>query len=347
MSRTNVTVEGERFLINGRPTYEGREYLGSRVEGLLMNSRMVQATFDDENPETRQLWAYPDTGEWDPDRNVREFVAAMPEWHDHGLLAVTLCLQGGCPQGYCKDQPWINTAIAPDGSLKSSYTERLKRIFEQADVLGMVVILGIYYFGQDEHIQDESGVIAGVENTAKWVLSQGYTNVMIEIANECDIPRYEHEILQPHRIHELIERVRDIHHDGRRLLVGTSYKGGAVPSEQVVASSDAVFLHGNGVDDPARISGMVNQVRSLATYRPMPILFNEDDHFAFDQPDNNMMAALRSYASWGYYDGGPGSGGHHAVSDYVEGYQNVPVNWGINTPVKRAFFDKLKEVTGV
>lgn len=347
MTQTQITVEGDQFLINGRPTYEGREYRGSRIEGLLMNSRMVQATFDDENPRTRQLWAYPDAQVWDPERNVGEFLAAMPEWRAHGLLAVTLCLQGGCPQGYCQEQPWINTALAPDGSLKPAYRERLARILKQADDLGMVIILGIYYFGQDERLDDEAAVVAGVDNTIRWILEQGHGNVLIEVANECDVPRYEHQILQPSRIHELVERVRDLHHDGRRLLVGTSYRGGSIPSEQVVAASDVILLHGNGVDDPAQITRMVDQTRALATYRPMPILFNEDDHFAFDQADNNMLAAVRGYASWGYYDGGPGSGGHHAVGDYGEGYQNVPVNWGINTPVKRAFFDKLREVTGV
>jgi hypothetical protein len=327
MPQTQVTIEGDRFLINGQPTYEGREYHGSRIEGLLMNSRMVQAIFDDENPQTRHLWAYPDTQMWDPERNVQEFLAAMPEWRAHGLLAVTLCLQGGCPQGYCQEQPWVNTALAPDGSLKPSYAERLARILEQADHLGMVVILGIYYFGQDERLDDEAAVIAGVDNTVRWILEQG--------------------ILQPPRIHELVERVRDLRHDGRRLLVGTSYRGGSIPSERVAAASDVILLHGNSVDDSAQITRMVEQTRTLATYRPMPIIFNEDDHFAFDQPDNNMLAAVRSYASWGYYDGGPGSGGHHAIGDYGEGYQNVPVNWGTNTPVKRAFFDKLREVTGV
>ena len=78
----------------------------------------------------------------------------------------------------------------------------------------------------------------------------------------------------------------------------------------------------------------------------MPIVFNEDDHFDFEQPANNMLAALASYASWGYFDPGQGAGGRGAKGDYVEGYQNVPVNWGINTPRKRAFFDLVREVAG-
>ena len=39
------------------------------------------------NPETVAQWAYADTGKWDAERNTREFIAAMPEWRRHGLLA--------------------------------------------------------------------------------------------------------------------------------------------------------------------------------------------------------------------------------------------------------------------
>ncbi len=61
-----------------------RRWNDQRIEGLLLNSRMVQATFDDLNPQTRGMWAYPDTGVWDADRNLREFLAAMPIWRQHG-----------------------------------------------------------------------------------------------------------------------------------------------------------------------------------------------------------------------------------------------------------------------
>src|SRR5687767_8616007 len=59
--RTTVSIQGDAFHINGRPTYEGRTWNGKKIEGLLLNSRMVQATFDDLNPETVGKWAYPDT----------------------------------------------------------------------------------------------------------------------------------------------------------------------------------------------------------------------------------------------------------------------------------------------
>ena len=43
--KTTVGIAGEKFLINGEPTYKGRTWQGYPVEGLLMNSRMVQGIF--------------------------------------------------------------------------------------------------------------------------------------------------------------------------------------------------------------------------------------------------------------------------------------------------------------
>lgn len=143
--KTEVSIQGEDFYINGRPTYAGRTWNGHRIEGLLLNARLVQGIFDDLNPQTVARWKYPDTGRWDADRNTREFIAAMSEWRKQGLLAFTLNLQGGSPEGYSHGQPWINSAFRPDGSLRPDYFARLRRILDQADDLGMVVILGYFY----------------------------------------------------------------------------------------------------------------------------------------------------------------------------------------------------------
>ncbi|MYB67787.1 MAG: hypothetical protein F4X75_04735 [Gemmatimonadetes bacterium] len=374
-TQTQITPHGERWLINGQTTYHGRQYRGWEVEGLLMNSRMTNAVFDDENPVTRQLWAYPDTGQWDADRNTDEFIAQLPTYRAHGLLAVTVNLQGGSPTGYYREagfreimavrrmeasddvmwaglpspasQPWHNSAFASDGSLKPEYIGRAERIVSACDGLGMVVILGYFYFGQDERLTDEAAVCHAVDEATNWVLQSGYGNVLIEINNETNVPRYEHEILQPHRVAELIERARSHKLDGRRLLVGTSYGGGRVPDDDVVAASDYIMLHGNGVTQPERIAEMVAQTRALPSYTPKPILFTEDDHFAFDEPDNNFLSALSAYASWGYFDPGDAAGGSSTFGDYRDGYQNIPVNWAINTDRKRGYFELLAQVTGV
>ena len=334
---TEVEIRGDAFWVNGQPTYAGRTWEGHRVEGLLLNSRMVQGIFDDLNPETRERWAYPDTGRWDAERNTDEFVAAMPQWRAHGLLAFTINLQGGSPQGYSREQPWHNSAITEQGELRPDYMARLERVLDRADELGMVAILGVFYFGQDQRLEDEAAVQRALDNAVDWVLEHDYRNVLIEVNNECNV-RYDHAVLQPDRVHELIERVKTHQRDGRRLLVGTSYGGGTVPRENVVRAADFLLLHGNGVSEPERIAEMVRQTRRVPGHRPMPILFNEDDHFDFDQPRNNMVAALSEYCSWGYFDPG--------ASDYTDGYQCPPVNWGLSTERKRAFFAKLSEITG-
>ena len=59
---TRVSIEGEKFLIDGKPTYRGQTFRDYPIEGLLLNSRMIQATSDDANLERRQRWAYPDVG---------------------------------------------------------------------------------------------------------------------------------------------------------------------------------------------------------------------------------------------------------------------------------------------
>jgi hypothetical protein len=338
--KTVVSIEGQAFHVNGKPTYAGRSYNGMKVEGLLMNSRMVQGVFDDRNPDTRAKWAYPD-GPWDADRNTREFVAAMPEWRKHGLLAVTLNLQGGSPQGYSKDQPWHNSAFTADGALRPEYLARLEKVLDKADELGMVVILGLYYFGQDEWVRDERAVVAGVDAAVDWLVGRRYTNVLVEVNNECDVKAYDHDVLKPDRVHELIARVRS-RSAGRKhpLPAGTSYGGNAVPRPNVVRESDFLLLHGNGVRDPKRIGEMVRESRKVDGYRPMPILFNEDDHFEFDKPANNFVAAVGEFASWGYFDYRMKGEG------FDEGYQSVPVNWATVSERKKGFFKLLGEVTG-
>ena len=338
--RTVVSIEGDRFLINGRPTYEGRTWRGMKIEGLLMNSRMVQGIFDDVNPETRDRWVYPDTNRWDAERNTREFVAAMPEWRRHGLLAFTINVQGGSPQGYSKEQPWHNNGFHPDGTLRPDYVARLERVLDAADAFGMVAIVGYFYFGQDQRLKDDAAVRRAVREATTWLLRKDYRNVLVEIANECDNRAYEQPLIQSPRVHELMELARSVTVDGRRLPVSVSFNGGSIPPPHVVRAADFLLLHGNGVNDPDRIAGMVTDTRAVSGYRTMPILFNEDDHFDFEKPDNNFTVAVSQYASWGYFDWRmPGEG-------FDDGFQSVPVNWAVSSARKRAFFLLVREMTG-
>jgi hypothetical protein len=335
--KTLVSIKGGQFYINGELTYKNKYWKGNKIEGLLMNSRMVQGIFDDLNPATQNNFIYPDTKKWDAGRNTSEFVNAMNDWYKHGLLAFTLNLQGGSPLGY-GNKGWINSAFDSAGYLRIKYMERLERILNKADELGMVVILGYFYFGQDEQLINETAVINAVDNITKWVTVKGYKNLLIEINNECDI-NYDHAILKPGRVHELINRVRLFSNAAELLLVSTSFSGGTLPGANVVRNSDYILLHANGVSSAAQLSKLIAETKNIPAFHNQPVIINEDDHFNFESDTSNFVTAVKAYTSWGYFD--------YRMKDeqFEDGYQSIPVDWGINSKRKKAFFAKLAAIT--
>ena len=348
---TTIDIDGEGFLVDGRLVHEGQTLDGIPLDGLLLNARMINGAFDDANPETAGRWAYPDTGAWDAERNTREYLAAMSQWRADGLDAFTIGIQGGSPQGYSTEQPWDNAGFTADGELLPDHRRRIGAILEEADRLGLVVILDVFYHGQEHRLRDEGAVKRAVVEVCRWVLGVGWRHVLVEIANEVNWhEHYTHAILKAERVHELIALAQGVADgDGRRLLVSTSFLAHPpIVTPELLAVADFVLLHGNGTPTPDTLREMVETVKATENWTPRPIVFNEDDHFDFDRPDNWMTAALRAGASWGYFDPGAPSTTEHpptpTVGDYVTGYQAVPVNWGLTTDSKRGFFRTLRRV---
>ncbi len=346
---TTVEIDGPKFLINGRYTYAGREFEGRPVEGLLLNVRAVQATFDDEQyPDVASYdtdvgthsFAYPDTGRWDPERNVTEFCEAVPAWREAGVLAATLNFQGGRPIQNAwhaennNRQPHRNSAFTAEGELKPDYALRMRRALQAMDQAGMAAVVGLFYFGQDYRLEDEAAVLRAVDESVSMLLRSDFRNIVVEVANEVHPRHYSHEILKPDRICELIDRIKATRLDGRSLLVGTSFTPSFGPTGDVIRASDLVLPHGNG-QTPEQHVEIVDRIRDCDAYKagPKPIVFNEAG-----TDIDCLDAAVGAYASWGYYD--------HGANNYADGYQSPPVNWGINTMVKRAFFKRVRQITG-
>ena len=341
---TSVSIEGNAFHINGRPTYPGRVYKGSKIEGQLFTSRMVNCIVNDQNPETRGMWAYAD-GPWDPERNTNEFIAMLPVYLSHGLTSIAFNIQGGSPMGYGWHQPWHTSGYTPSGHLLPDYRARLVRVLDAADKAGMVVVLGYFYISATPALTDEAAVIRAVDEVTDIVCSGGYTNVMIEIGNEADIPRWAYDIIKPSRGHELIQRVQarstgKVNNAAGRLLVSTSFATGVAFPEKLLQTADYVLYHGNALGTPDAVRARAKSIRAMPGYRGQPLLINEDDHFDFDKRDNNMLAALQEYSGWGYFD-------YRQIRDrFEDGYQSLPVDWGINSGRKKGFFKLLADVTG-
>lgn len=334
---TVVSIQGTKFYINGAITSPGKP-----AEGLLLNVRMAQAIFDDENSSTVNYWAYPDTHKWDPQRNTDEFVAMIPTYARYGVRMITVGLQGGCPSSSpnppCPggDHDWIVTAFNADGSLKPAWMSRLNQVITAADHNGMVVLVQLFYHGQNQRLDSPDSATAqkaAVDNITDWLVHGGYTNVMVETANECNAG------YQPYtdcgNEAAVIKQVQDRSQaDGHRLAAAVSYTGDGMPSDDVLAQEDFVLLHGNGIDATALVN-LIDRVKNDSAYKnhATPIVVNEDSTSI-----DNMNAAVAAGVSWGDLDTG--------LNNYHDGFQRPPVNWTINTNDKKAFFDNALRLAG-
>jgi hypothetical protein len=358
---TQIGISGTEFTLDGTPTYPGRTYEGKKIQGLLFNVRAVQATFDDANPETRQHWTYPDTGEWDPDRNVRELCAALPSWRDHGILGFTINLQGGgplyVPEIYHK---YDNNGFTPEGAIKAAYAERVAQVLACADELGMTVIVGMFYWMFVRRMVDEAALWRAADELLTFLESTRRQNVLIEIANEIDVvlDHTPYDLFTPDRQADMIVALREQHPEFLYSTSGGGAKadtGRGMPSPALVEADDFVLIHGNGLR-PAGVEAAIQAIRAMPAYQanPKPIVINEDSPAV-----PNLEAAWRNGASWGYYDQGfegqaddpyvhyaPRPRWNTGPFEELVGFQTPPVNWTINSPFKRAFFARVAEVTG-
>jgi len=298
---TAVSIDGIHFRINGKLTYEG---LNPEASGKLMNIRMVNSVFDDENPETRP------TG-FDPEVNADSFIKSMDEYKAKGILAFTINLQGGVP-GY---EGAINTAFRADASLKPDYMQRVSRVIEAADKRGLVIVLGLFYQRQDQILPDDDAVRKATENAAAWVRDKGYTNVIIEIANEYVHRGFRDFIRSEDGEIELMNIVRATAPD---LIVSTSGVGNSRFHEKLCEAADFIMIHGNGCASDI----YEERVSALKQYGK-PIIFNEDTGFSDDprrtaDAPEKATAAFNAGASWGIMN--------------LERNQHWPFTFGIGNP---------------
>ncbi|HEY7312691.1 MAG TPA: hypothetical protein VH643_25220 [Gemmataceae bacterium] len=267
-----VALTEGRWHFNGRPTNRG-----SRAEGLLMNVRMVNAVFEDRKR--------PD---FDPEANTDKFLDRIADYAAHGVRAFTLCLQGGFP-GY---EGAENSAFRSDGSLRGPYLRRVRRVIEACDRHGMAVILGCYYQRQDQILRDEAAVRAGVVNVAQWIKASGFTNVVLEIANEYPHSGFDHRILKTAA--GQVELIRLARKTAPGLLVSTSGLGDGKVSDEVAKASDFLLIHFNGVP----VAEIAGRIKALKRYGK-PIVCNEDDKIGESAARAAAMCVAQG-ASWGF-----------------------------------------------
>ncbi|HRW05759.1 MAG TPA: hypothetical protein P5121_11720 [Caldilineaceae bacterium] len=291
MGKTTLSIQDESFLINGQLTYQ--EIAGSNpsAHGLLMNARFIQGIFDDKaDPQRFARWGH---DRWDPEAHTDALIAALPAWYRYGLRAFTVGFQGGGPCFTINNRTIENNPFDAAGTtLDSAYGNRMDRLIRAADELGMVVIVSYFYGDQTRNFRDGRAVRNAVTTASRWLQEGGYTNVIIEVANEHDIPPFQqHPLLYyPAGVASLIDLARTA---SGGLPVGCSGRGGSVFRE-IAEASDVILIHGNGCTRQ-RLYNMIREIRSWQLNRP--ILCNEDSH-AIGQ----LAVTYNTGVSWGYYN---------------------------------------------
>ena len=268
---TRVGIVAGRWHINGELTCRG-----TRAEGLLLNVRMVNATFEDSNRPS-----------FDAEANTDAFIAHVPDYVAHGVLAFTLNLQGGMP-GY---EGAANSAFNPDGSLRSPYLKRVQRVIEACDRHGAVVILGCYYQRQDQVLQDEEAVRAGVVNVVNWIQAVGFRNVVLEIANEFGHSGFDHRILKT--ADGQVTLIQLAKQTAPGLLVSTGGLGDGAQHALVAEASDFLLIHFNST----HMEDIPRRIVSLKPYGK-PIVCNEDQKTGEAGAKAAELCVANS-ASWG------------------------------------------------
>lgn len=313
MPSTTVNVQDTAVLINGRPVYADLPGSYPAAHGLLMNARFIQGIFDDKADPAR--FARFGHAVWDAEDNTDRLIAALPAWYAHGLRAFTVGLQGGGPCFTLDDWSSIdNNPFGPDGTiLDAAYAGRLDRLIRAADALGMVVIVSFFYASQAPRLRDGRAVRHAVIRAANFLRDGGYTNVIIEVANEYNLAGFQvHPIIQTTEgIASLIDLAR---HESGGMLTGSSGSGNHA-NREVAEASDIILIHGNGTYRQQYYS-LVQRVQSWGLNRP--IVCNEDSPRI-----GNLRVAFQTGTSWGYY------------SNPTK--QEPPADWSI-MPGQDAFF---------
>jgi hypothetical protein len=290
--QTHLNIQGESFLINDKLVYSEITGNNPDVHGLLMNARFIQGIFDDKAAPAR--FARFDHEIYDPAANTAGLVAALPRWYDHGLRGFTVGLQGGGACFTINSRTIDNNPFGEDGThFDPAYAERLDTLIKGADAQGMVLIVSYFYGEQALRLKDGRAVRNAVTAASRFLKEGGYTNVIIEVANELNIGAFleSHPLIcNPEGMATLMDLAR-IESGG--LPVGCSGTGG-YSNREVAEASDVILIHGNGCSRQ-RFYNLIQTVKSWDLSRP--IMTNEDS-----QSVGQLEVALKTRTSWGYYN---------------------------------------------
>lgn len=276
----SLTFNGRKWRING---------VDLPVDGLPRNVRLVQAVADF-------------TGKvngWDANANTDAFIAALGTFKNYSIEAITINMQGGNPgDSSTWGENYNNSTFNADGSMKQAYKDRLTRVLNAMTDLRIVPIVGIFYQRQDQILSNEAAVKTACNNAINF-LAPWKNQIVVEVANECNVSLYQHAIIKKARIRELVKLFRDAGYHA-----GFSTSSG-VPTTSEVGTGNVILLHGNDKTDQY-MTDTANLAKSR--FPGKPALFNEDGAsagstaYSASRYISHMNRAINADAGWGLHD---------------------------------------------
>lgn len=325
MSKTKVSIHGKAFWINGKPTYSEIPQACSSSLGLLWNQRFVQGVFDDCTDRARYHQA--SMYSFDPEQNTDSLIEALPQWYAYGLRAFTVGFQGGWPVGLFErgeDMDSIsNNPFGEDGaSLDEAYAARMDRLIRAADEIGMVVIVNVFYWAQTKRLKTGRTIETALKTACTFLRHQGYTNVMLDVANEYCLPLLAH--------HPMLNTQEGMSHMLRLAKEWSSMPCSASTADrtvhpQVIQESDYILIHGNALTK-GELFQYVKEVQVIAGDKP--VLCNEDSPCI-----TRIDPSLELGVSWGYYN------------NYTK--QIPPCQWGVTQGEDMFFARRMARAIGI
>jgi len=300
-----------------RKTYTGAGFQ-PEAAGRLMNLRVAQAVMHDE-------WLTEES--FDPEKNTDRVIAALDDYKQHGILAISVSLQGA-NAAYERTanikrarayklgpgKGMSMSAFAPDGSLKPRWMERTLKLARELDRRGMILNLIYFYAYQDEVLSGPAAIDRATAIVTDWLIANNVRNCIIEIANEYNGGDFDYERYVERAMGHLIQIAKSRFEEKKatfRLPVSASSNGQVKPGEEPMKVADSirdygdlVLTHGNHLSPEIKLKRVKTLFDNAGV--PGPIVINEDDigrettleHLKLEL--GSCDAIWKSGGSWGY-----------------------------------------------
>ena len=209
-SKYRIHSEKNRFLIENRATKQVREFD-------MWSTRLANAVFDS--------------------RFTDRVIANLDDYLRYGVNTLSVGIQGG-NLGSVNFNKLYPRVYNSNGSLKleCKVWSDLRRLLDETDRRGMVLIIQYWYFKRDENVPSETAALEVTRRVTRWLEATGHQNYILDLVNEFGHPEYSKRSLFS-TVGGALKLLNAVYEEDPDLLVGMSPPGRLFSPEGYVSTS--------------------------------------------------------------------------------------------------------------